>query len=87
MQAKGHKYTTSGPAAFSVELNAQTNVYVMDQLNWSNANAGRAARAVDSVHATRSPVVVRAPRAGTWWVVVEATGRPIRYAITASDLS
>ena len=87
MQGQGRQFTTRGPAAFSVELNMQTNVYVMDQSNWNNVNAGRAARAVDSVHATHSPVVVRAPRAGMWWVVVEATGRPIRYTVTARDLS
>ena len=82
MQWKGHQFITSGPATFGVELNVQTNVYVMDPSNWSNVNAGRAARAVDSVHATRTPVVVRAPRAGTWWVVVEATGADLRYKIT-----
>ncbi len=82
MQGQGHQFTTRGPAAFGVELNVQTNVYVMDQFNWNNVNAGRAASTVYSVHATRSPVIVRAPGAGTWWVVVEATGAALRYKIT-----
>jgi hypothetical protein len=87
MQGQGRQYVTRGPAAFNVELDTQTNVYLMDQSNWNNVNAGRSARAVDSVHATRRQVVVHAPHAGTWWVVIEATGRPIRFSITASDLS
>jgi len=82
MQGKGHQFITSGPAAFSVELNAQTNVYVMGQSDWANLNAGREARTVDSVHATHSPAVVRAPGAGTWWEFVEATGRDLSYRIT-----
>jgi uncharacterized protein DUF1883 len=82
MQGKGQQYVTSGPAAFSIELNVQTNLYVVDSSNWSNVKAGRSFRAVDSAHATHSPAVVRAPRAGTWWVVIEATGRQLRYKIT-----
>ena len=87
MQGQGQKFVTRGPAEFSVELNVQTNVYVMDQANWNNGRLRPNARYVDSAHATRSPVVVRAPRAGTWWVVLEATGRPIRNSITERDLS
>ena len=82
MQGQGRQFTTTGPVAFSVELNVQTNVYVMDPPNWSNLNAGRSFQAVDSGHALQSPIVVRAPHAGTWWVVVEATGADIRYKIT-----
>lgn len=87
MEGRGQQFVTPGPAAFTVELDTQTNVYVMDQANWNAVNAGRDARAVDSVHATRRQVVLRAPRAGTWWVVVEATGRPVRFSITTRDLS
>jgi hypothetical protein len=81
MQGEGTQIVTSGPAVFSVELDTATNVYAMDDSNWRNVNAGRDAQTVDSVHATRSPAVIRVPRAGRWWIVIEATGRPIRYGI------
>lgn len=83
MQAKAQQYVTSGPSAFSVELDAQTNIYAMDQANWSNLQAGRRFRYVDGGRAVRSPAVVRVPSAGTWWVVVEAIpGRTLNFSIS-----
>lgn len=81
MQGKGTPVTTSGPAVFRVSLDTATNVYAMDDMNWRNVNSGRQARTVDSVHATRNPAIIRVPRAGRWWIVVESTGRPVRYSI------
>jgi hypothetical protein len=83
MEGKGHKYVTSGSAAFSVRLPVRTGVYAMDARNWSNLNGGRSFRYVDGGLATRTPAVVRVPHAGTWYIVVEAVpGRAISYEIT-----
>ncbi len=80
---KGHKYVTSGPSAFSVTLDAQTNIYVVSDTNWQSLNRGRSFHYVDGRHATHSPTVVHAPTAGTWWVVIEAIpGRRLHYGIT-----
>jgi hypothetical protein len=40
MEGRGHKYVTSGPAAFSVKLPDRTGVYAMDAVNWSNLKPG-----------------------------------------------
>ena len=81
MQGQGTQITTSGPAVFSVTLDTATNIYAMGDSNWHNVNSGRQAQTVDSVHATRSPAIIRVPRAGRWWIVIESTGRPVRYSI------
>ena len=81
----GEQVTTRGPATFSIKLNVQTNVYVVDSANWSNLRNGRPFHYVDGGHATHSPILVRVPRAGTWWIVIEGIpGRRVNYEIAVA---
>jgi hypothetical protein len=81
--AKGHSYQTSGPAAWTVELDQAANVMVMDAGNWSAFRAGRPFRYVDGGYVKETPAHVRAPHAGTWWVVVDSPmGGIVRYRIS-----
>ena len=69
--------------AFVVDLNVATNVMVMDAGNWSTYKRGGRAAYLDGGYFNRTPAVVHAPRAGSWWVVVDApAGTTVRYTIT-----
>jgi hypothetical protein len=56
-----------------VELDAQANVMLMDSSNFSSYRSGRQFRYFGG-HAKRSPVVLSAPHAGHWHVVVDMGG-------------
>jgi hypothetical protein len=81
VEGEGRQFNTSGPMGFAITLNVQTNVYVVDQPNWSRLQSGQEFHYVDGKHATHGPTVVHVPRAGRWWIFIEATGQPIRYSI------
>ena len=59
--------------AVRVDLDAQANVCLMDSFNFQNYRAGRSFR-YHGGKAERSPVVLRAPHAGQWHVVIDLGG-------------
>lgn len=56
-----------------VELSSQANVRVMDTSNYNSFRAGRPHRYVGGL-AKKSPVVLRPPGSGHWYVVVDLGG-------------
>jgi hypothetical protein len=56
-----------------VELSSQANVRVMDSSNYNSFRAGRAHRYHGGL-ATASPVALRPPSPGHWYVVVDLGG-------------
>jgi hypothetical protein len=71
-----------GPHGWTVDLDHAANVMVMDSSNWQRFRNGGRARYVDGGYFTRTPARVLAPRAGTWWVVVQSpTGGAVGYTI------
>lgn len=56
-----------------VELDSQANVMLMDSINFSSYRSGRQFRYFGG-HAKRSPVLLSAPHAGHWHVVVDLGG-------------
>lgn len=56
-----------------VELSSQANVRVMDSSNYRAFRAGRAHRSYGGL-AKKSPVVLRPPSSGHWYVVVDLGG-------------
>ena len=60
-----------------VTLDAPANVMLLDPTNFSNYKNGLSYR-YHGGHATESPVRLRTPRPGTWYVVVNLGGYPGR---------
>jgi hypothetical protein len=56
-----------------VDLAYAANVRLLDEVNYRAFNSGRAHRALGG-YATRSPVLLTAPTAGRWHVVVDLGG-------------
>ncbi|MFO0938668.1 MAG: DUF1883 domain-containing protein [Gemmataceae bacterium] len=64
---------TDGRAVVQVELDAQANVMLMDSINFSSYRSGRHFRYFGG-HAKQSPVLLSAPHAGHWHVIVDLGG-------------
>lgn len=77
---KAHKITANGPTLVRVTLSHQANVLLMTPSNYSNYTAGRRFR-YDGGWYTTSPVVLRVPEAGDWYLVVQGNGGRIRYKV------
>jgi Domain of unknown function (DUF1883) len=71
-----HSEVHVGPSqAVVVELDHAANVKVMDSANFSRYRRGEAHRYYGG-YATKSPMAVRPPRGGQWYVAVDLGGRP-----------
>lgn len=69
-----YEVSTTGPAAVEISLRGnEANVTLMDDQNFQNYRSGRQFRYVGG-HYKQSPVILRAPSAGHWNVVVDLGG-------------